>query len=243
MEKKYIHFFGCSFTAGHELADDEFIPQAKDCKTADEYYELIKSFQDLNVDMNVYIDRCKSLAFPNLIEQVNPDWKCVNHAELGASIKQEIYNTILIIEKKQEPVDFVVFQPPHYTREFVLNRNEQLRSYSINSFLANDNEFNEYLEKSVMFHSLNHWTIHGQIDLLLFEGYLISKNIKYIFLNLETTNSYSNRQMTKPVWKTKPEATLDLYNDIFKRTIGGHFDKFTHQNFARIIANKIKQSI
>lgn len=243
MEKKYIHFFGCSFTAGHELADDEFIPQAKECKTSDEYYKLISAENDLSINMNAYIDRCKFMAFPSIIEQANPDWKCVNHAEFGASVKQEIYNTVSLIEKKEQPIDFIVFQIPHYTRELVLDRNEKLRSYSINTYRANDREFNEYLEKSIMFHSLNHWTMHGQLDVFLLEGYLISKNIKYIFLNLEDLNSHLEKRMSKPVWKTNSESTLNLEKHILKRTVGGHFDKFTHQNFARIIENKIKKII
>ena len=35
---KTIHFFGCSFTAGHELPDDDVIPWKKDCKTSEEFY-------------------------------------------------------------------------------------------------------------------------------------------------------------------------------------------------------------
>jgi len=243
--KKYIHFFGCSFTAGQELADDEFFPQATDCKTAEEYYKLTSPHISNNldfIDMNEYIERCKSLAYPNLIEQINPDWKCVNHAEFGSSIRQSIYNAIVLIEKNEQPIDFIVFQIPHYTREFVLDYNEKLRSYSINYPLANNNAFNDYLEKSVMFHSLHHWTIQGLVDMLLFEGYLISKNIKHIFLNLERTNAHSERLMKK-FWRTKLESTIDLSLHILGRTVGKHFDQFTHQNFANVVEIKIKKII
>jgi hypothetical protein len=241
MNKKYIHFFGCSFTVGHELPDDEMLPWAKDCKTSDEYYKTFSELNNHPTVMTEYITCCKSMAYPKIIEENNPDWESINHAELGSSIKQEVYKIISLIEKKEERIDFIILQVPHFTREFAVNSNEELKTYSINYPMINDAMFNEYLEKSVMFHSINHWTLLGLMDLLLLQGYLLSKNIKFLFIDLEG----SNRDVWHDInfWTPEEKYCLNLQWDGLGRTIGNHFNLKSHQNFARILSEKIKETL
>jgi len=242
MNKKHIHFFGCSFTVGHELPDNELLPWARDCKTAEEYYERFSSNVNRSISLTEYIKICKSMAYPKIIEENNPNWKCINHAELGSSLKQEIYKIISLIEKKEEIIDYIVLQVPHFTREFAVNNDEKIKSYSINYPMVNEPEFNEYLEKSVMFHSMNHWTLHGLIDLLLLQGYLLSKNIRFFFVDLEGTNRNARENM--PFWHPEERFYLNLQWDaIGHRTIGKHFDLYSHQNFAQILFKKINDTI
>lgn len=242
---KTIHFFGCSFTAGHELPDDDLLPWKKDCKTVKDYYSNLQS-TDLKYQYpggsESYISLCKSMAYPSIIEKNNSEWRCVNHADFGSSIKQEIFKAVTLIENGIDTIDFLVFQVPHFTREFVLTNQEKLESFSINFPLANSADFNAYLEKSVMFHSANHWCFHGLLDLLMFQGYLRSKDIKFLFLELEGSNSRSE-ELLGDVWKFRHPDGHSLKTDILGRLLGNHFDLSTHQNFARLIANKIKETI
>lgn len=245
---KTIHFFGCSFTAGHELPDDELVPWKKECKTIDEYYTKFASNNAkyyLTVPIHEYIDKCQSLAYPNLIENMQPEWKCVNHAEFGSSVRQEIFKIFTLIENSIEPVDFIVFQIPSFTREFVLTDEEELKNVSMSGIVTNEPKFNEYLEKSVMFHSLNHWTFQAQMDLLMFEGYLLSKNIKFMFIELDTGNSNA-RYPIRDIWKLPdPEIfSLEPYIPGHQyRLIGLHFNQTAHIIIANVLGNKIKEII
>ena len=242
---KTLHFFGCSFTAGHELPDDDILPWKKDCKTVEDYYSRTQNPHPkyhFPGGLDSYISLCKSMAYPSTIEKINPEWRCVNHAEFGSSIKQEIFKAISIIENSTDRIDFLIFQVPHYTREYVLTSNGKLKSFTINFPITNSPKFNEYLEKSVMFHSANHWCLHGLLDLLMFQGYLRSKNIKFLFLDLEGSNSYSEEQLGD-VWKLEYPVIFNLQFDILGKLLGGHLDLATHQNFARLIADKIKETI
>lgn len=238
---KTIHFFGCSFTAGHELPDEDLMPWKKDCKTTEEYYVNVRKY-GFPEGIDNYISMCKSMAYPSIIEKDNSEWKCVNHADFGASIKQEIVKVVTLIENSTDIIDFLVFQVPHFTREFVLTNQEKLKSFSINFPVANSTEFNAYLEKSVMFHSANHWCFHGLLDLLMFQGYLRSKNIKFLFLDLEGNNSHSEKLLGN-VWKFRYPDNHSLENVKTGRLLGRHLDLSTHQNFAQLIANKIKETI
>ena len=245
---KTIHFFGCSFTAGHELPDDDVLPWKKDCKTLEEYYTKLKSNNSFSNcsggenNLKNYLSLCKSMAYPSEIEKTNPEWRCINHADLGSSIKEEIFKAVTLIENNIESLDFLVFQVPHYTREFILTNGEKLESYSINFPISNNSEFNEYLEKSVVFHSANHWCFHGLLDLMMFQGYLRSKDIKFLFLELEGSNFYSEEQLGD-IWKLKYPDIYSVRHKILGRLLGNHFDLATHKNFARAIANKIKETI
>lgn len=241
---KTIHFFGCSFTAGHELPDDTILPWKKNCKTTEEYYARTKSNDPASpwpCSLEEYIEMCKSMAYPSIIERNNPSWKCINYSAFGSSIRQEIFKAMTLIETGTEPIDFLVFQIPHYTREFVVTANEDLESFSINFPLTNSPEFNAYLEKSVMFHSVNHWAFQGHLDLVLFEGYLLSKNIKFLFLDLEGTNADSIKNLK--LWPLRMPDIHNLQRRILGRLLGNHLDLATHNSFAYVIAEKIKKTI
>lgn len=240
---KTIHFFGCSYTAGHELPDDELLPWKKDCKTIEEYY-INFTKRGHSIDLDLYISVCKSMAYPSIIEKDNSEWKCVNHADFGASIKQQIFKAATLIENNTDSIDFLVFQVTHFTREFVLTNQEKLENFSINFPIGNSTEFNAYLEKSVMFHSANHWCFHGLLDLLMFQGYLRSKNIKHIFVDFESLVDSSVDHL-RDIWKLK---TVDVYNlqqhlNTRPRLLAGHYDIVCHNNLAKIIADKIKEII
>lgn len=237
---KTIHFFGCSHTAGHELPDAELFPWKKDCKTVDEYYDKFKSLQ-LAED---YMVLCKSLAYPNIIENTNSDWRCVNHADFGSSLKQEIFKAVTLIENNNEPLDFLVFQIPIFTREMALTNSQKLKSFSLNFPITGGDKFNAYLEKTIMFHSINHWSFHGQLDLLMFQGYLRSKNIKHIFVDLELVINLSVERL-QDVWKLKTAEVYDLQECLNSRPrlLAGHYDIVCHNNLAKKIADTIKETI
>jgi len=245
---KTIHFFGCSFTAGHELPDDEILPWKKDCKTSEEYYNKLTSgypSYHLPGSYEEYVDLCKSMAYPSIIETNQTEWTCINHAEFGSSIKQEIFKAVTLIENSAEPIDFIVFQIPHFSREFTFTNEEKLESFSINFPIVNSPDFNAYLEKSVVFHSINHWTFHGQLDLLMFEGYLLSKNIKFMFIELDDVNAYS-KQPLGGIWNlryTFVHSFEEQLRGLEYRLLGLHFNLLAHNEIANVLTDKIKERI
>jgi hypothetical protein len=92
-----------------------------------------------------------------------------------------------------------------------------------------------------MFHSFDHWIFHGLMDLRLLQGYLLSKNVKFLFIDVEG----SNRELYHRInfWTPDEEFCLNLQWDAMGRTVGKHFNLHSHQNFARILSEKIKETI
>jgi hypothetical protein len=229
MEKKQIHFFGCSHTAGHELPDSYVFPWLNECKSPEDYY---KKFGELTLEefnLDTYKMECKKLAYPALLSNIDQSYECVNHAEFGSSIKCEMYKAINLIEQNKTKIDLLVFQIPYFTREFILTNENKFENKKYNSFTR-------YAEGKLVSHSTEHWGFHGHIELLLFEGYLESKKIPSIFLQLGDAN----------------DAWIDIFGlartvDIvqmldyieYNRSIGRHYDYATHVN----IANHIKTLI
>lgn len=241
MEKKYIHFFGCSFTVGHELPDNEFFPWKKDCKTDREYHVRFANL----VQIEEYTSLCKSMAFPSIIEKNNPDWLCINHAECASSLKAEIFKTIKLIENNSQTIDYIVFQVPAFTRELALSATDELENISIGFPDINSSRARAYATASISSHSLDHWTIHALIDLILFEGYLISKNIKYMLLDINGSTAFSIQQLIKAEthWTIRTADCIDLKEYVHGHELGQHFDQETHYNFARVLSEKIKETI
>jgi hypothetical protein len=242
MEKKYIHFFGCSFTVGHELPDNEIFPWKKDCKTDLEYNMY---FTNSTIQLEEYTSLCKSMAFPSIIEKNNPNWLCINHAECGSSVKAEIFKSIKLIEDKSQLIDYIIFQMPAFTRELTIDESDILENISISFPDINSSRGRAYATASIASHSLDHWTIHALIDLILFEGYLISKNIKYMLLDINGSTAFSIKQLINAGthWNIRTANFTDLKEYVLGHELGQHFDQETHYNFARVISEKIRETI
>ena len=240
--KTVIDFFGCSFTVGHELPDNEIFPWKKDCKTDREYHMY---FANSTAQLEEYTSLCKSMAFPSIIEKNNPEWLCINHAKCGSSIKAEILKTIKLIETNSQPIDYIIFQVPSFTRELALSATDELENISINFSDINNSEFVAYTSASIASHSLDHWTIHALIDLMLFEGYLLSKNIKYMLIDVTGGTHFSIQELVnaETLWNIRIPKFIDLKKYVNDVELGGHFDQETHYNFARILSEKIKETI
>ena len=68
---KHLHFFGCSYTAGDELSDEEFFPWKKDCATIEEYYSRRNQLMSDVSFMENYLRSNKNKAYPALDGQNN----------------------------------------------------------------------------------------------------------------------------------------------------------------------------
>lgn len=246
--KKNIHFFGCSFTVGQELPDQDIFPWIHDCKNQSEYYSKF-GFQDI-ILLDDYIQECKKLSYPSIIHNFDNTYNCINHAEIGSSLKNEIYKTMQLIESKQTDVDFVVFQIPGYEREMIMtNDNNKLNNYVLHNLIPtpdntdisfflkdtiNKDELAEYAKYKLLSHSPMHWQFHGQIELMLFQGYLESKNIHSIFVQLDFINNRFDENLRSYFNNT---AEIFKVSDYFtgKKLPGNHFDRESHAEFAKYI--------
>lgn len=239
MEKKQIHFFGCSHTAGHELVDPYMFPWLTECKSSEDYY---KKFSELYMietfDFDIYKLECKKLAYPALLSNMDHSYECVNHAEFGSSIKGEIYKAINLIEKNKTKIDLIVFQIPYFTRELILTNEDKLENYLLAEMAGNKkhDSFARYAESKLVSHSFNHWGFHGHLELLIFEGYLESKKIPNIFLQLGDPNDVDLENIGL-------ERTVDVCRLLglveYNCSIGGHYDYDTHVNIANHIKNLV----
>lgn len=106
---KQIYVLGCSFSAGIELKDEEFIPDYWSYKTDPSFkqlpfdYEAFQKHNDLinkhyNFDIKKYVEDCKALSWPALLEEMNPGVKVLNDSQPGCGISyyQLMYNNYSI---------------------------------------------------------------------------------------------------------------------------------------------------
>jgi hypothetical protein len=79
----------------------------------------------------------------------------------------------------------------------------------------------------------------------MFEGYLLSKNIKFMFIDLDHVGTYS-RSLLGDIWKLRYPAifSLEKYIDLPEyRLLGLHFNQQAHNIIANVLSNKIKEII
>lgn len=238
MEKKQIHFFGCSHTAGHELPDSYMFPWLNECKSAKDYY---KKFDELlrppDFNLDEYKIECKKLAYPAILSNMDNRYNCINHADFGSSLKGELYKAINVIEKNETRIDLLVFQIPYFTRELILTNDNKLENYLLGEIVnKQDNYLSRYAESKLVSHSPRHWNFHAHLELLIFEGYLKSKKIPSIFLEIDYFNDlYSENNLLE-----SNVDTCRLLDHIeYQRTIGYHFNYDTHVNIAKCVKNLV----
>jgi len=238
MEKKQIHFFGCSYTAGHELPDSYTFPWLNECKSAEDYYKRFTELYSTDFDMDEYKIECKKLAYPAILSSLDNRYNCINHAEFGSSVKCEMHKAINLIEKNNTNIDLLVFQIPYFTRELILTNEDKLENHLRGELItqnSHDYSLTRYAESKLVTHSPRHWGFHTQLELLLFDGYLKSKNIPSIFLNMD----YFNEEYESTLLEVSVEALRLLDHIEAQRTIGFHFNCDTHVNIVNYIKNLV----
>ena len=161
-----------------------------------------------------------------------------------------MYKTIQLIESGKADIDLIVFQIPGYEREMIMtNDNNKLNNYVLHNLIPtpgsppislfhkdelHEAELTKYAKHKILSHSPMHWQFHGQLELLMFQGYLESKNIPSVLVQLDLINNRFDESIRSYFIKT---AEVFKVSDHFtgKRLPGRHFDRDSHAEFAKYI--------
>lgn len=241
--KKSLHFFGCSFTVGDELPDEAL----SNILSLEEYYEHRKShFADYETELH-YVKKCKSMSYPALIE--DEKYATFNHAELGASLRANIFYILKLIANPGNRVDIIFLQPPSQGRElYLLRKNDSIKVTSLQ--LSNPmSQLKEYAEHKLKSHNvMEESALNDLMDLAMLNSILKEKNIKFYLIDFFKELELRKKDITGF------NTSFDFFNSMLPediivcQDIGGddnnklaslHFNKLAH----RQIADRIKQRI
>jgi hypothetical protein len=181
---KHIHFYGCSFTVGDELADDEY-PELQNLPSVASYHEARKHVIDSDWDRAVeYREKCKARSYPALVAKQG--YVCTNHAINGASLEEMVYR--IIFDSHKEQMDLVVLQIPPVPREAVLkNGSPHLESLKFSNidFGEKFRTHSDYLKSKVMLFNDDYFAIKDLLNLLFVKSFLQIKKIPIILVEAQ----------------------------------------------------------
>lgn len=253
MTVKHLHFFGCSFTAGDELADSVWFPWKKDIADRHQYHKKRNEFfqsQSPSIYSN-YVEDNKKLAYPNL---VNADNILVyNHAKNGMAMDEIIYRIFELIEANDKPIHGIYLQPPPYPREmFMLEDSTEITSIHITNFDTSHCGFRNYVREKIMSHSIGNFVLNDLLYLSLLNGYIKSKNIKLFLLDIqETLKRRLGEQYDFSLFKSYIDKNCEIVdlestiNDLYHCNyveLAGHWNARAHEILAEKISDHVRQN-
>jgi hypothetical protein len=231
-----IHFFGCSYTVGDELIDDQMFPWKHECKDATEYF-LRRTVP------SGYQERNKRLAYPALLQ--SPEMRTFNHAKNGASIQENVINLVELVSKNTK-IDYIYFQISPSGRELVVDSKDCVTSLHS---AVNPPGFEKYLDAKRVSHKLWQYSLEDFTDLIMLHGYLTNKGIKHKFVELDKqinefrVNDLKNTKFRFLINEYYRLPILDISAQLkpFPKLLGNHFSKEAHVEMARLISLDLKE--
>ena len=228
----HIHFFGCSYTAGDELSDEEIFPWKLECKDIHEYYDRRKGKIP-----NDYEYRNKKMAYPALLS--TPDAITFNYAKNGAGIQENMMNLLSMVSSNTQ-MDCVYFQISPYGRELLIDQTNSVYTLQLSWDLPG---YEKYLEAKRSSHKFLQYSIEDLVDLIMIHNYLSNRNIKHKFLELAswiTDTRFNDLLDTKysyliTEYKKLPRLNLSEHINHFPLLLGNHFSRHAHVEIARLI--------
>lgn len=243
---KTIWFYGCSLTAGDELADEEFFPWKSQCKDSNEYHKRRSEIFAKDPKLCIaYQIRNKELSYPQKLQD-SSDFRIFNRAENGSSLKTMIVKSLEDIILKK-PVDFIVFQIPIHQREFYM------RDTGFSSIqMSNPNLpkiLDDYRKIKLKSHTKYQQSFEDLFDLVLYDSYLKNKKIPYMFLIMnETEYQYRVSDLKDTPYHylisefDKITDRFLVFNepDCYERELAGHLNNNAHAQLSNLLKIRIE---
>lgn len=243
---KHLHFFGCSFTAGDELFDDEYFPWKSECKTMDEYYHRRGKILADPDTFEEYVAKNKTRAYPSKLD--NENVTTYNHARNGASVQECIFRLMKTILEGRSQVDRVFLQLPPFPREFYIDGNyrsdypttETSIALSAVVFANGADELTQYAKIKTITHYPYQFAVEDFMDIITLTSFLKFKNIPFHLISFGY--ELRSRLMGMPdcykfladeFLKTVPILDLTKTHDFADRLLGGHYAESGHIKIAR----------
>jgi hypothetical protein len=233
----HVHFFGCSYTAGDELTDDEVFPWKSECIDANDYYSRRKG-----KITDEYEPQNKKFAYPALLQ--SSEMLTFNYARNGAGVQENMMNLLDLVSANVQ-IDCVYFQISPFGRELVIDQTNSARTLQLYWDVRG---YEKYLEAKRRSHKFLQYSIEDLVDLIMIHNYLSNRNIKHKFLELAnwiTDTRFNDLSDTKysyliTEYKKLPRLNLSEHLERFPLLLGNHFSRQAHAEIARLIDLDLK---
>jgi len=246
---KHLHFYGCSFTAGDELSDDEFFPWKSECKDREEYYYRRSPELAMPNFFENYTEKNKTMAYP---AKMNSDEiTTYNHARNGSSTRECIFHMMDKLYDADLPQpDAVFLQLPPFPREFYIDGQYRSDYPPANTCLArtsiifghHHDDLKTYAKTKLLTHFPYQSAVEDIMDLIMINSFFKLRNIDFYLINFGyelrsrlTIMPIRYRFLIDELFKTVPMIDLVLLHDEAERLLGGHYSESTHEKIAQSI--------
>lgn len=231
----HLHFFGCSFTAGDELADAKWFPwKFEEQHTAESYY---KRRATCDIDWEKYSEDNKKLAYPALMNR--DGIVTYNHARNGESLRTCVLKIVDLLGSGA-PVDAIYFQIPVIARELYLSDGNAI-SLQLSASQYYPHKWNRYAAEKLVSHEEAQWPLEDFLDLQLISSYVKERNIPLTFLvfgdeldhRIHATALLKNHRFV--IDQVKKLNVQDVNHILLRRSqplIGNHYSQESHEDLA-----------
>lgn len=182
------YFYGCSMTAGDELSDGDLEYPFKMGVTPN-YIDVKTRILNTPLKEQEYFKANKKAAYPAILGK-----KCniltTNIAENGMSLRQNILKILSLVTNSEELIASIFLQIPILGRELFLTATSEESIQLANKLYVN-NELEAYRIAKLMSHSDIQSCVEDITDLVLLDGFLKLKNIKFTIIDIN--NSLNSR--------------------------------------------------
>ena len=236
------YFFGCSLTAGDELADSFYRPSVNiSAMSESEYYKFRRELM-VSVDHTEYITKNKELAYPAMLAS-DLNIRIDNRALNAISLRENIVKIIKLVLEESDSIEHVFIQVPPPIREALLDR-DGVHSHQMASpyVLHNETDIGRYMKAKAITHDAVHYSAEDFNDILLVHGFLEQHNIPHTFIDINnkvvnrsrdlenTYFSYLSQYVKQLPWIVSVNPSLTVTRHL---TVQGH----------RSLADQIKEEI
>ena len=237
------YFFGCSLTAGDELADSYFCPNI-DIKTMQvaDYYRFRKELWS-TVNYHVYTEKNKEFAYPAILAR---DMNiAVNNMALNSiGLRENIVKIIKLVLEQPHSIKHIFIQIPPSTREAVLNRNGVYSMQMTNPYRTTVDNFTDYIKIKALTHDIVHYSAEDFNDMLLVDGFLKHHSVPHTFIEINNNVINKSRDLENTYFQyldqhVKQLNWIQFYPTEDLLTVTKHLTEPGH----KIMADKIKNEI
>lgn len=247
---KNIYFFGCSFTAGDELSDEEYFPwKFTENHTPETYYQKRNVFFEKNYNKwNDYVKSNKEKSYPL---KINSAYQIHNQSSCGRALRHNIFDVIKLLES-DHTVDALYFQIPPVGRETYIDKDAIIQSITMSILKKTDEHF-AYLRIKAKTHDYKQYSLDDLLDLIMLREYLNNKNIYYKFLDFfdllnVRINDVIELQDKHSVYKEIIDSasrlpTIKFNFGIQDMLLGGHLTIEGHETVAKRLEIDLRENL
>lgn len=246
--------YGCSFTEGQELPDEQFIKNAEKKKLKLGWKKFSKQYKDI-IHGEDYLKEAKNLAWPKYVADAY-GVEYYNNAQGGSSLESVCYKVMLDLKRKIISSDsLILIGLPNSTRWIWPTK------FAEENFLSNMLDMDRPESKAfAIVHSdaklLNYYYSNLEyLELLSFKHnlniktYSVWERTPELILNLKENVSIQYYEYMESRWNSLKNCSIFNWNtsmsdfSMFPNSTlgGGHFCKKVHEDFATFVYNDIER--